>query len=181
MRSASTRGVPPTWPYPGARIRGESADVRLGPAGAYDLVLSEVLLPAAGAAAGPLARPGPVGVTVVAGDVWFGGQPVPTEDVVVQSPGDTRAFANAGPGPARLLVLAVTPAGAGPAQLPRTGVPAPLLPLALAATAAGRGGVGLGLRRARDQRAPVSRAPGAPGRRGEATPEGAIATPGRGR
>jgi quercetin dioxygenase-like cupin family protein len=121
FRPAATRGVPGTWPYPQARIRGESEDVRLAAAGEYELVLSEVRLPAPGAVAGPLARTGPVGVTVVAGAVRFGGEAIPAEGVVVQHPGDARAFTNSGPGPAHLLVLAVTPAQAAPTRLPRTG------------------------------------------------------------
>jgi redox-sensitive bicupin YhaK (pirin superfamily) len=148
VRPASTRGAPPTWPYPEPRIRSESEGFRLGVSGPQDLVLSEVRLPSPGATVGPLARSGPVGVTVVAGDVRFGGQAIPNEGVVVQHPGDARTFTNSGPGPARLLVLAVTPAGVASAQLPRTGGPPPMLPVALTA-AAGLLVLGVAFRRSR--------------------------------
>jgi quercetin dioxygenase-like cupin family protein len=149
FRPAATRGAPPAWPYPGARIRSESEDLQVAAAGPYDLVLSEIHLPSPGAAVGPLARNGPVGVTVVAGEVRLGAQAIPAEGIVVQHPGDSRAFTNSGPGPAHLLALALAPAGATPEQLPRTGGPTPPLRGALAAAAAGFLALGAALRRPR--------------------------------
>jgi quercetin dioxygenase-like cupin family protein len=149
FRPASTRGVPGTWPYPAARLRSESEDVRLAAAGLYDLVLSEIRLPRPGDAIGPLARTGPVGVTVVAGQARLGAQAIPEEGVIVQHPGDARALINSGPGPARLLALAVTPVGAAPAGLPRTGGAPPMLRLTLTAAAAGLLGLGVALGRRR--------------------------------
>jgi hypothetical protein len=111
-------------------------------------VLSEVRLPAPDAVTGPLARTGPVGVTVVSGAVHFGAQAIPAEGIVVQHPGDTRRFTNSGPGPARLLTLTVTPAWAAPVQLPRAGDPLPALRVAFAA-AAGLVGLGVAIGRRR--------------------------------
>jgi quercetin dioxygenase-like cupin family protein len=145
FRPASTRGAPPVWPYPSTRIRGESENVPVAATGPYDLVLSEIRLPSPGDAIGPLARTGPVGITVVVGEVRLGGQALPTEGVVVQYPGDTRTFTNASSGPSRFLALAVTPAAAAPTQLPRTGGPG--RSLAAPALAAAALAVGLALRR----------------------------------
>ena len=144
FRPAATRGVPGVWPYPGSRIRSESEDVQVA-AGPYELVLSEIRLARPGDAIGPLARTGVVGVTVVDGAARFGGQPIPADGLVVQHPGDARTFTNVGPGPARLLALTVSRAGA--VQLPRTGGPAPVLPIALAAAAAGLVTLAAALRR----------------------------------
>ena len=149
FRPATTRGAPPAWPYPTTRIRSESEDVPLPAAGPYELTLSEVHLEAPGAATGPLARSGPVAVTVVAGAVQFGAEPIPTDGIAVQYPGDGRRFTNRGPGSAHLLILAVAPAGRVPALLPRTGDPLPAVPAALAAGAAVLAGLGTVLRRRR--------------------------------
>lgn len=121
VRPASTRGVPGVWPYPDRRIRSESEDFRLSTAGPHDLVLSEIRLPRPGDTAGPLAQRGPVGVTVVDGQVRFGSQMLAPEELFVQWPDNRAVFTNAGTGPARLRALSILPAGGPPAQLPRTG------------------------------------------------------------
>jgi hypothetical protein len=128
VRPASTRGAPPAWPYPTTRIRGESEDFRpTGPV--QDLILAEVRLSRAGDEVGPFAQYGIAGVTTREGTVSLGGQALASEAVVVQRPEDTARFRNTGPGPARLLVLLVTPPGA-PGLLPRTGgAVAPHVPL----------------------------------------------------
>jgi quercetin dioxygenase-like cupin family protein len=154
VRPASMRGVPPTWPYPGARIISESESFRLATAGVYDQVLSEIRLPRPGDTTGPLAQRGPVGVAIVEGQVSMGDRVLAPEALAVQQPGNREVFTNTGAGPARLLALAVTPAGDAPAQLPRTGglaisgMPA-ALGVVLAAVAAGLMVVGWALGRTR--------------------------------
>jgi quercetin dioxygenase-like cupin family protein len=154
VRPASTRGVQPTWPYPGARIVGESENFQLATAGLYDQVLSEIRLPRPGDSTGALAQRGPVGVAIVEGQVSMGGRALPPGALAIQSPGGREVLTNTGAGPARLLALAVSPAGAAPAQLPRTGglsaggVPAALRVM-LAAAAVGLVVLGVALGRAR--------------------------------
>jgi quercetin dioxygenase-like cupin family protein len=164
VRPASTRGVPGVWPYPVRRIRSESEGFRLATAGPHDQVLSEVRLARPGDAVGPLARRGPVGVTVVEGQVGMGGRALAAEGVTIQWPDSRDAFTNTGGGPARLLALAVTPAGAAPAQLPRTGGSPVALQVALAA-AAGLVVLGLVLGRSRGTRQSVDGRVGPPRRR----------------
>ena len=142
VRPASTRGVAPTWPYPGARIVGDSESFRLATAGQYDQVLSEIRLPRPGDATGPLAQRGPVGIAVVEGQVSMGGRVLAPDALAIQGPDSREAFTNTGAGPARLLALAVTPAT--PAQLPRTGGLPDVLPLTLTLTVAAGGLLVLG-------------------------------------
>jgi hypothetical protein len=137
VRPASTRGAPPTWPYPGARIVGESEGFRLATSGVYDQVLSEIRLPRPGDATGPLAQRWPVGIAIVEGQVSMGGRALAPEAVAIQRPDSREAFVNVGAGPARLLALSVMPAGAAPTQLPHTGGMAPVLRDMLVASAAG--------------------------------------------
>jgi quercetin dioxygenase-like cupin family protein len=156
VRPSSTRGLPGMWPYPGSRLRSESEDFRLTTSGPHDLVLSEIRLTRPGDAIGPLAQRGPVGVTVVEGQVSLGGQVLLHEGVVIQWPDNRSTFVNAGAGPARMLALAVMPAGAPAALLPQTGdglsPAAGLSPRAWGTFAAAAGGLlilGIILRRPR--------------------------------
>jgi len=117
---AATRGTPPTWPYPTARIVGESESFHIAEAGARDLVLAEVLLERRGDAVGPLGQNGPVAVAVLEGQVASGGQVLQAGGTVLQQPGDGGTFTNTGPGRARLLALHALPAGTA-LRLPATG------------------------------------------------------------
>jgi LPXTG-motif cell wall-anchored protein len=91
-------------------------------AGAYDVVLSEALLPAAGDAVTLPALRGPTGLWLVAGQASLGGQALAPDGVAVVRPGAGATLTSAGGG-ARVLALAVLPSGAAGAagQLPRTG------------------------------------------------------------
>jgi quercetin dioxygenase-like cupin family protein len=117
---ASTKGVPPTWPYPTAHIAGETANFQFAAPGPYNLVLSEVRLQNPGDTVAALGKDGPTGVAVLEGQVSLGAQVLKAEGTALQQPGDTGTFANTGTGPARLLTLQVRSAGATP-QLPNTG------------------------------------------------------------
>lgn len=130
---AATRGTPPTWPYPAARIVGESDPFQVGP-GAHDLLLTEVRLAQPADALGGLAADGPTGLAVLDGQARLGGTLLAAGGVTLLKGGDASAVANAAPGPTRLLALTVA-SGAAPAQLPRTGEP-PLPVLASLSAAA---------------------------------------------
>jgi hypothetical protein len=118
VRPASTRAAPVVWPHPSARIRGESEDFRLATTGPHDLTLTEIRLEQPGDEAGPLAQRGPVGVTMIEGQASLGEQALAAEGMVIQRPRDAARLRNTGSGPARLLALAVVPAGPAPAPAP---------------------------------------------------------------
>jgi hypothetical protein len=117
--ATSGRGAAPLWPYPSARIGGETADFRVAAAGPHDVILSEVRLTRPGDTVGGLGRQGPAGVLVVEGQVSLDGQPLAAE-AALEQPSADGTFANTGTGTARLLVLQLVPAGR-PTGMPRTG------------------------------------------------------------
>jgi hypothetical protein len=120
VRPEAQRGVPPVWPYPGARILWESAAFRVPPGGAWAEVLSEVRLAGPGDAVAGLSAHGPVGLVVLEGQVTVGGQVLQAEGAAVQPQGDPGPVADTGTGGARVLAIQVVPTGLAPG-LPNTG------------------------------------------------------------
>jgi hypothetical protein len=110
MGQAGARGAPPTvWPYPNARIVGESSGFRVASPGPHRLLLSELRLEHPSDAVGPLGLIGLAGVAVLAGRVTVGGEPFPASGALLQRPGDGRRFTNGGCGAARLLAIQLVP------------------------------------------------------------------------
>lgn len=113
VRPEASRGAPPLWPYPGARILGETERFQLPYAGPWDQLLTEVRL-RPGDTASSLSTAGPAGIIVLEGQVTIGGKVLEAEGTTMQPWGDTRTLTNAGAGTARLIVLHVVPRGRVP-------------------------------------------------------------------
>jgi quercetin dioxygenase-like cupin family protein len=130
---AATRGTPPTWPYPTARIVGESDPFQVGP-GAHELLLTELRLAQPADSLGGLAAEGPTGLAVLDGQARLGSTLLAPGSARLLPGGDASALANAAPGPTRVLAFTVS-SGTAATQLPRTGQ-SPLTVLVGLATAA---------------------------------------------
>jgi hypothetical protein len=113
VRPEATRGAPPVWPYPGARIVGETEKFQLPYAGPWDQLLTEVQL-RPGETVGSLSTAGPAGLIVLEGAVSIGGTVLTAEGTTLQPWGDARTLTNTGAGTTRLIVLHVVPRGKVP-------------------------------------------------------------------
>jgi hypothetical protein len=113
VRPEATRGAPPVWPYPGARILGETEKFQLPYAGPWDQLLTEVRL-RPGESISSLSTAGPAGIIVLEGAVSIGGKALAAEGTTLQAWGDTQTLTNTGAGTTRLIVLHVVPRGKVP-------------------------------------------------------------------
>ena len=137
MFPSANRGTVPSGIAPSEpRLREtETFSVAAGP---YDMVLSEVRLPAAGDAVTLSAQNGPAGLWLGEGQASLSGQALRADGATLVRPGTATTLTSAAGG-ARVIMLAALPAGAAstPGLLPRTGSPhAAAAPPVLAAAAA---------------------------------------------
>lgn len=117
---AASAGTPPTWPYPSARIAGESAAFQLPDANPRDLFLSELRLDRPGDAFVLPGQPGPAGIAVVQGQVTVAGRTLQTEATTLLTANAATAITNSGTSAARVLAISAVPAGTA-LRLPATG------------------------------------------------------------
>ena len=101
VRPEPQRGISPVWPYPGARVLGETAAFRVAPGGAWAAVLSEVRLTGRGDTAAGLSAHGPVGLVVLEGQVRVGSRDLQAEGTAMQPHRAPGPVANTGTAVAR--------------------------------------------------------------------------------